>query len=293
MNRRHIAAITALLLVATAWGATFTLIKDVLGRIAPEPFIFWRFTLAGLVLCAIAAARRQLARDVLGPGIILGMLVFAGYWAQTRGLIFITPSRSALLTGLYVVMVPFADRVLHRVRITLYAWIASVLALIGTTLLIGGFDTKPSFGDALTVFCAFCFALHIVLSAKYATSQSSIALAAVQVLVVGLAAAPVSLFAPRAPLSAPVIAVILFTAIVTTALAFVALMWGQARVSATEGAIILAFEPVAAALTSILFYGEPVTFGVVVGGALILAGMIFSQLPSGQRTADSGQQTSG
>ena len=282
MNRRHIAAVTALLLVATAWGATFTLIKDVLGRIAPEPFIFFRFTLAGLVLCAIAAARRQLARDVVVPGLILGMLVFVGYWAQTRGLIFITPSRSALLTGLYVVMVPFADRVLHRTRVTLFAWIASVLALIGTTLLIGGFDTRPSLGDALTVFGSFCFALHIVLSAKYATSQSSIALAAVQVLVVGLAAAPISLFAPRAPLTPAVIAVILFTAIVTTALAFVALMWGQARVSATEGAIILAFEPVAAALTSILFYGEPVTFGVVVGGMLILGGMIVSQLPARQ-----------
>jgi drug/metabolite transporter (DMT)-like permease len=282
VNRRHIAAVTALLLVATAWGATFTLIKDVLGRIAPEPFIFFRFTLAGLVLCAIAAARRQLARDVVVPGLILGMLVFVGYWAQTRGLIFITPSRSALLTGLYVVMVPFADRVLHRTRVTLFAWIASVLALIGTTLLIGGFDTRPSLGDALTVFGAVCFALHIVLSAKYATSQSSIALAAVQVLVVGLAAAPISLFAPRAPLTPAVIAVILFTAIVTTALAFVALMWGQARVSATEGAIILAFEPVAAALTSILFYGEPVTFGVVVGGMLILGGMIVSQLPARQ-----------
>jgi drug/metabolite transporter (DMT)-like permease len=274
VNTRRVAAVTALLLVATAWGATFTLIKDVLGRIAPEPFIFYRFTLAGIVLCAIAAARRQLSRDVIVPGIVLGMLVFIGYWAQTRGLIFISPSRSALLTGLYVVMVPFAD----RKRVTASAWIASILALCGTALLIGGFDARPTLGDALTVFGAACFALHIVLTAKYSTSQSSIALAAVQVLAVGLAAAPISLFAPRAPLTRPVVLVILFTALVTTALAFVALMWGQSHVTATEGAIILAFEPVAAALTSILFYGEPVTFGVVVGGALILAGMVGSQL---------------
>jgi drug/metabolite transporter (DMT)-like permease len=288
VNTRRIAAVTALFLVATAWGATFTLIKDVLGRIAPEPFIFWRFTIAGVVLCAIAAARRQISRGVLAPGAILGMLVFIGYWAQTRGLMFISPSRSALLTGLYVVMVPFFGRATAR------AWIASLLALIGTTLLIGGFDSRPSLGDALTIFCAACFALHIVLSAKYSAAQPAIALAAVQVLVVGLAAAPVSLFAPRAPLTGSVIAVILFTAIVTTALAFVALMWGQARVSATEGAIILAFEPVAAALTSIVFYGEPVTFGVVVGGMLILAGMVLSQLPpAGQRAADSGQQAHG
>jgi drug/metabolite transporter (DMT)-like permease len=277
VNTRRIAAVIALLLVATAWGATFTLIKDVLGRIAPEPFIFFRFTLAGVVLMALAAFRRELSRDVILPGTILGMLVFIGYWAQTRGLMFISPSRSALLTGLYVVMVPFFGRA------TLRAWIASALALIGTALLIGGFDSRPTFGDALTVFGAVCFAWHIVLSARYSASQPATALAAVQVLVVGLAAAPVSLFAPRTPLTPPVIAVILFTAIVTTALAFVALMWGQARVSATEGAIILAFEPVAAALTSILFYGEPVTFGVVVGGGLILAGMVMSQLTTPAR----------
>jgi len=53
VSSRRVAAVIALLLVATAWGATFTLIKDVLGRIAPEPFIFWRFTIAGLVLCAL------------------------------------------------------------------------------------------------------------------------------------------------------------------------------------------------------------------------------------------------
>ena len=274
MSTRRIAAVVALLLVATAWGATFTLIKDVLSRIAPEPFIFWRFTVAGLVLVALAAFRRQLTRGVLVPGAILGTLVFIGYWAQTRGLLFISPSRSALLTGLYVVMVPFFGRA------TVRAWIASLLALIGTALLIGGFDSRPTFGDALTVFCAACFALHVVLSARYSTTQPALALAAVQVLVVGLAAAPVSLFAPHTPLTPPVIAVILFTALVTTALAFVALMWGQARVTATEAAIILSFEPVAAALTSIIFYGEPVTFGVVVGGGLILAGMVMSQLTS-------------
>jgi drug/metabolite transporter (DMT)-like permease len=278
VNSKRFAAVVVLLLVAAAWGATFTLIKDVLSRIAPEPFIVWRFTLAGVVLCAIALARRELARDVLVPGLVLGALVFAGYWAQTRGLLFISPSRSAFLTGLYVVMVPFADRLLHRTRVTPQAWIASVRALVGTAVLIGGFDARPTVGDLLTVIGSACFAVHVVLSAKYSTSRAPTALAAAQVLAVGLFAVPPSLFAARAPMTMPVLLVILFTAIVTTALAFVALMWGQARVSATEAAVILAFEPVAASLTSIAFYGEPLTIAVLGGGALILAAMIVSQL---------------
>ena len=82
--------------------------------------------------------------------------------------------------------------------------------------------------------------------------------------------------AARPVFSREVVFVVLFTAIVTTALAFVALMWGQARVSATEAAVILAFEPVAASVTSVVFYGEPLTRGLVIGGSLILGAMVIA-----------------
>jgi drug/metabolite transporter (DMT)-like permease len=290
--KTHWAAVALLFLVAAAWGATFTVIKDLLASIAPEPFIFLRFTVAGAVLAALALWRDRAPgagplwdrlQPVLRPGGVLGILVFVGYWAQTHGLMTISPSRSAFITGLYVVLVPFADWALYRARIDARAWLGSVLAVIGTTLLIGGFDARASWGDALTFACAICFAMHVVLSAKYSATTSALALAAVQVLVVGIAAAPVSLFAPRPRMSTEVVVVILFTAIVTTALAFVALMWGQARVTATEAAVMLAFEPVSASLTSVLLGREPLTWMLLAGGALILAAMLVSVIPTPSR----------
>lgn len=276
--KNHTLAVILLVLVASAWGTTFTLVKNVLTRIAPEPFIFLRFTIAGVVLLAVAIAARRLPRAALRPGMILGALVFSGYWAQTRGLMTISPSRSAFLTGLYVVLVPFCDRLLFGKRITARAWIGCLLAAAGTTLLIGGIDARAGFGDLLTISCAFCFAIHVILSAKYSAIIPALGLAAVQVLVVGLAAAPPSLFVPRPRMTPMVVAVILFTAIVTTALAFVALMWGQARVTATEAAIILAFEPMAASITSIAFDHERVTAAFIAGALLIVGAMILSQL---------------
>src|SRR5579859_668365 len=133
--KKHWLAILVLFLIATAWGMTFTLIKSILTQIAPEPFIFWRFTIAGLALLIFA---RRIERDAIWPGMILGLLVFTGYWCQTRALLTISPSRSALLTGVYVVMVPFADRLLYHARIASVAWIGSMLAVIGTAMLIGG-----------------------------------------------------------------------------------------------------------------------------------------------------------
>jgi drug/metabolite transporter (DMT)-like permease len=281
--KTHWLAVAALFLVASAWGATFTLVKSALGRIAPEPFIFFRFVVAGAVLLVLALAMRRLPRAALLPGAILGLVLFVAYWGQTRGLMTISPSRSAFLTGLYVVIVPFADRVLYATRIPVAAWIGSALALVGTTLIIGGFEARPSIGDLLTIVCAVCSALHVVLSAKYSVAAPALGLAAVQVVVVGLAAAPASAFAPRVVWSREVAFAIVFTAIVTTALAFVALMWGQARVTATEAAVILAFEPVAASITSSVFGHEPVTPMFVSGAVLILMAIVLSQLPESPR----------
>jgi drug/metabolite transporter (DMT)-like permease len=281
--KKHWLAVVVLFLVASAWGATFTLVKNVLTRIPPEPFIVLRFTTAGVVLLIIAIVSRKLPRSALRPGLILGALVFSGYWLQTRGLMTISPSRSAFLTGLYVVIVPFCDRLLFARRIAARAWLGCVLAAAGTTLLIGGIDARAGFGDILTITCALAFALHMVLSAKYSTATPVLGLAAVQVIVVGIAAIPPSLFVPRPHLTPFVITVILFTAIVTTALAFVLLMWGQSRVTATEAAVILAFEPMAASITSILFEHERVTMGFIAGAVLILAAMVLSQLPARRR----------
>jgi drug/metabolite transporter (DMT)-like permease len=275
MTRRWL-AVMALLMTAAAWGASFTLVKSLVAKMAPEPFIFWRFTLAGLIL--LIAARRHVSRALLVPGVVLGIFVLAGYLAQTHGLRFISSARSAFLTGLYVVMVPFFQwRKTGAPRINV--WIASVLAVFGTTVLIGaGFDAPPTLGDLLTLASAVIFAMHVVYSARWSRSENSAALAGVQVLFVGLAAGPLVFFAPPTNWNATLIAIIVVTAIVTTAIAFAALMWAQAHVTATEAAVILSFEPVAAAITVIAWEGQPLTASFVTGAVMILAAMLLSQL---------------
>jgi drug/metabolite transporter (DMT)-like permease len=56
--KNHWLAVVVLFLVAGAWGASFTIVKSVLTRIPPEPFIVLRFTIAGIVLLAVALTSR-------------------------------------------------------------------------------------------------------------------------------------------------------------------------------------------------------------------------------------------
>jgi drug/metabolite transporter (DMT)-like permease len=272
VKRQHL-AVLALLATAGAWGATFTLVKNVIQRMSPEAFIFWRFLAAGVILLVFAMIRGRITRALLFPGLILGILVFGAYVSQTRGLLTISPSRSAFLTGLYLVFVPFFQ---WKTKWT--AWVAALLALGGTALIIGKIESRLAIGDALTLFCAILVALHVVFAARWTAKETATPLAGIQVLMVAVLAAPFAFAGPPVQWTTSIVAAILFTAVVTTALAFAALMWAQAHVTATQAAVILAFEPVAAAITSIAFYGEPVTMAFVAGAALILAAMLLSQL---------------
>lgn len=65
---------------------------------------------------------------------------------------------------------------------------------------------------------------------------------------------------------------------VATAGAFVCLLGALQRIGAVRTAIISATEPLSAALLGFLFLGETVTWGVALGGAMILGGAITASL---------------
>jgi drug/metabolite transporter (DMT)-like permease len=68
-------------------------------------------------------------------------------------------------------------------------------------------------------------------------------------------------------------AVVVFTAIFATAIAFIVQTWSQAHMSATKVAVILTTEVVFAALFAILFGGEVLTLQSAIGGVLVIVAM--------------------
>ncbi|HSS45766.1 MAG TPA: EamA family transporter, partial [Thermoanaerobaculia bacterium] len=63
-----------------------------------------------------------------------------------------------------------------------------------------------------------------------------------------------------------------------TAGAFLGCAWAQGRMSAIHGAIILALEPVAAALLAAWLLRERLGIRGIGGGAMVLAGIAVSEL---------------
>ncbi len=281
MSKRTKAEI--LLAVTTfIWGSSFVIVKGALADASPFPYLSVRFILAGLLMFGLMA-RGRLPRETLLPSLLLGILLFTGYAFQTWGLVFTTPSKSGFITGFSVILVPLIALFLgHPLRASNAA--GAGLGLLGLYFLVlpSGMGAVNR-GDVLTLFGAMAFAVHIVLVGTYTRRYSFLHLAPGQILVVAVLA---TLAVPVAPTSTlhwtgRLVFAIVVTAIFATAFAFGTQVWAQQYTPPAHTALIFALEPVFAALTSRVVTREHMGGKVLLGSALILAGMVISEVWGG------------
>ncbi|HZZ86446.1 MAG TPA: DMT family transporter [Anaeromyxobacteraceae bacterium] len=274
----------ALLILTLFWGTTFLLVHDLVAHTPPGLFLFLRFGLAVLALGAAALWRRdRLTPGLLKHGLLLGLFLYAGFVLQTFGLRYTTPSRAGFLTGLAVLAVPFLGRFLLGRKVLLASWVGVGFAVAGLLLLTRPFGAAPSgdvrLGDALTALCSVAFALQIVYTSEWSRQHPVALLTLVQVGVTFLGAAVLAALEPGparvGPGGWPVIA---FTGLGMTALAFFAMNWAQRRTTAIRAALIFSLEPMAAALFSHFYGGEPLGPFDWAGGGLIVAGVVAGEV---------------
>ncbi|MCH7859481.1 MAG: DMT family transporter, partial [Candidatus Marinimicrobia bacterium] len=186
----HILADLVLLLAALVWGSTFVLVKQSLAYTTPFMFMTLRFALALGIITAVAAPRlRALTRRELAGGLLTGGALFFGFAFQTWGLVDTTASKSAFITGLNVVLVPFLLWGLGHQQLRAKRWVAAVLATLGLLLLTDPLGAAGvNRGDLLTLACAVAFAGHIIFLSRYAPTTDTLRYFWVQlVAVTGLA----------------------------------------------------------------------------------------------------------
>ena len=264
----------ALLSVSAAWGMAFVVMKDAIERQSVNNFLFTRFSLAVIVMIALKpSVIRQFDRDLIlragSAGIFLGL----GYIFQTLGLARTGAAITGFVTGLYVVFTPLLAYFFLKERLTKLIWSCVFIATVGLGLLsLRGFS--GGIGEMLVLASAFFFAAHIIALGKWSSGRDVYAMTIVQLamcaLLSGLASIPEGYSAPP---DYGVWAVVVFTAVVCTAVAFVVQTWSQAHMTTTKVAVILTMEVVFAALFAIIFGGERLTLQATLGGLMVLTAM--------------------
>ncbi len=279
--------------VTVIWGSSFVVVRHVLDSAPPFLFVFWRFLLA-VVLLGLLAARRGRPRGIGRDGMVLGLLLACGTMLQVAGQADTTASKAAFLTGLAVVLTPFVALLRTRRLPTLENTIGITLASIGFFLLTFPSGGGPmGRGDLLVLCCGIVFAFYGVELAERGGRHDAVWLTLVQLSFVSAAGAicsgivrlPVFAGLPVAALEArPIVwntdflESVAYLGSAGSVVAFLGWTWAQGRMSAVHGAIILALEPVFAALFAAWFLRERLGPRAVGGGLLVLAGIVVSEL---------------
>jgi drug/metabolite transporter (DMT)-like permease len=279
--------ILLLLLTPVLWGATFPAAKVGLEAIGVFPFMFWTRLLGFLTIAAALPflARKELTPDafrrVVGPGFLLGSLMFLGYVLQTEGLARTTATNAGFITGLYVVFTPILGLILFRRRTAPAAWVAVGVSVLGMALLSvpGLDDVRIRFGDLLVVAGALAWAGHVVGVGFFAERHNSMVLSLAQMgataLLHLLAVVPIGF---RAPTTGRVWLMLVLTGLLGSGVAYTLQIVAQQSVTATRAVILLAGEAVSAAAISYVWLGERLEAHQWAGAILVLGAMAISEL---------------
>jgi len=286
LSPHHFRAELALAGVTIIWGTTFVLVKAALEDVSPILFLAIRFALASFVLLILYRASHSSHSLFAHPeapfaGLLAGLFLGVAYLFQTVGLQFTSPSKSAFITSLCVVLVPLLSLIVYRNVPGPVEIFAVCMAMFGMWLL-----TAPATGagwnagDLLTLAAASAFAAHVLVLGRYAplVGFGPISILQVCAAAAGFAATFFWLESPRIRLSTAVLSAILITALLCTALAFTVQAWAQQHTSASRTALIFALEPISAAATSYLLHGEILSRRAAAGAAMILAAVVWVEL---------------
>ncbi len=281
-----------LLLTAAIWGFAFVAQRVGMEFVGPFFFNGIRFALGTLVLIPVwfllrkRLYRRSTAPDaglsagrILAVGALAGGALFLGSSFQQVGIVYTTAGKAGFITGLYVVLVPLTAAFFGR-RTTIATWAGAVLAAAGLYLLSVTSQFTIQIGDLLVLCSAFFWTAHVLILAKFASRIPPVKLAIMQFAACSVLSMAVSLFTEQTTVAGAVDAVpaILYGGVMSVGIAYTLQIVGQKHAHPAHAAIILSLEGVFAVIGGTFLLNEALSARGWAGCALMLAGMLLSQL---------------
>lgn len=277
-----------LLLVAFIWGFAFVAQRVGMNDVGPFTYNGVRFVLGSLSLLPIIwyfrvdsrTSRRELKSAVL-PGLVAGMALFIGSSFQQVGLIYTTAGKAAFVTSLYLVMVPLIG-IFFRQSTGKATWMGCILAVLGLYFLCIKESASLQIGDLLELIGALFWAFHILIIGYFSRRVDVLKLSYFQCITCSVLSLITAVITETMTMSGILAAAIpiLYGGVCSVGVAYTLQIVGQKNAPPAHAAIILSMEAVFATIGGFLMLGERMGAQEILGCALMLAGMLISQLQS-------------
>jgi drug/metabolite transporter (DMT)-like permease len=300
MNVRTVRADILLFLTAAIWGLAFVAQRVGMDHVGPLTFNGVRFALGALALLPLIRFMNKgelrsaatPASRLLWGGLLLGLALFGGSTLQQLGLAAplldswgVEPStagKAGFITGLYVVLVPIMGLAVRQ-RTGIGTWTGAALAVAGMYLLSVTGDLTIAFGDMLVLGSALFWAGHVLIIGWLSPGMNAVdavRLSSVQFAVCAALSLGVAIFTEDIALASILDAgiPILYGGIMSVGVAYTLQVVAQRDANPSHAAVILSLESVFAALGGWMMLDETLGMRALIGCALMLAGMLLSQL---------------
>lgn len=272
---------------ATAYSLSSVVGKDLLDHLGPSSLLFWRFSIATVVLWIVVMVWHRFGGPnpfdvprwtMLALGVVFGLMVFTGFLALDR----LDASLYIVLIYLHPVLVVVGSAFLGTRPVAL-TWAALALVMIGIVLtvpeLFGGVGEVNAVGVALSLAQAVIFAAYMIVSSRVLPRAiDGVVTAAWIVLGAIVAITPIALvdglMRPRG--STLVLEVAVF-ALIPTVVSSICFFQAMRHIVPGAVAMVLTVEVALVILWAVAFLGEELEAIKIVGAAVVVAGVLLAQ----------------
>lgn len=272
------------------------MIKSALQFISPMMFVSIRFFIASVLLLPfVYPLFKTISKKQLSEGIWLGVFLYIGFAVQTIGLQYTTATKSAFITGTFVIFTPILQTIIEK-RVPTFGNILGVLLVtVGIVFLSSKENSLFSvfselgagfnIGDFLTLICAIFYAVYIVYLDKISEHQNHRFLTFAQISVTALLSiisvgvfSALKIEAIHLHKNNEVVFALLYTTLFATLVTTALQTKFQQAVTPTRASIIFSMEPIFASLTAYFFINEKLSNFGIIGAAFIFLGILASEL---------------
>ena len=269
--------------VITARATSYLFSKLIMQSMSMFNMLGIRFLLAFTLLLILFFKRiRKINRKTFAAGAVMGCLYFLVMTAELNGLKRTSSGNVSFLENTAIVIVPLLQAVLLRRFPRWKAVICALLCLIGVGFLTIGSGMAFGAGEMFCMLAAFLYACAILTTDRLTHGNiDALAAGIVQIGMIGALSLTASLLfeAPRLPSGMLEWTGIVMLAVVCSGFGFTLQPVAQSGTTAERAGMFCALNPMVATILGIVFLHEAFTIQSAVGGGLILAGILISELP--------------
>jgi drug/metabolite transporter (DMT)-like permease len=286
-NSRRAAAITETLLATIIWASSFVFVKMILPNLGPLTIAGLRYFLAFLVLLPFMILKRQAIRTIT-PNTWLhlaltGLSAYTiGNGALFWGLKYLPATMTSFLMGLSPLLILFGGVIFLKELPSRLQVIGVMVALVGNaTFFSSGLQPGEPLGIAIVALGLLGFSAFGVLGRRLARDNrtNTIHLTGIPLGIGGGLLLLIALPLEGWPVfNQKVLLIILWLAIINTALAYILYNHALKTITALEVNVFLNLSPLGTAALAWLLLGELLSFKQVCGVVIVIVGVTLVQV---------------